>query len=80
MVILMVIAVRCYYWASGGMVDTPDSKSCELYAREGSSPSSPTNKIGLPCGSLILFLRSGQVFPKNNYMLGFEYRYNSYYG
>ena len=24
------------------LVDTLDSKSCELYAREGSSPSSPT--------------------------------------
>ena len=37
------IATHYKDWASGGMVDTPDSKSCELYARVGSSPTSPTN-------------------------------------
>ena len=29
----------------GGMVDTPDSKSCELYARAGSSPARGTKII-----------------------------------
>lgn len=36
------------------MVDTPDSKSCELYARDGSSPSSGTKLKRRPAGRLFI--------------------------
>jgi hypothetical protein len=36
------------------MVDTPDSKSCELNARVGSSPTSPTKAKGLLAGPFAL--------------------------
>ncbi len=39
---------------SGGMVDTPDSKSCELYARDGSSPSCGTNEKAPSWGFFII--------------------------